>query len=70
MKSRMIIQPPLGDETEPLLAQALSLITGAPVKKSGIKLSENFESLGPVYQNWMEKEGVMVNDMVKLPIKK
>jgi carboxyl-terminal processing protease len=33
---------PLGDETEPLLAQALSLITGAPVKKIRDKTFRKF----------------------------
>ncbi len=58
---------PLGNEAEPLLAKALSLITGSVVKSTR-KLPEQFKSVGPVYENWMEKEGIFINDM-KLPKK-
>ena len=59
---------PLGDPTEPLLAQALSLITGS-ITKSAKKLPGQFKSLGPVYENWMEENGIMINDKVELPKK-
>ncbi len=51
---------PLGDETEPLLAQALSLITSS-VAKSTKKLPEQYKSVGPVYESWIDK-GIFIND--------
>ena len=56
---------PLGDITEPLLAQAISLITGSTVK-SATKLPA-FEAFGPVYENWMERDGLMIDDLTELP---
>ena len=56
---------PLGDQSEPLLAKAIELITGV-TKKSTAKLPESFISAGRSYDNWLEKEGVMIQDGVDL----
>jgi len=59
---------PHGDVTEPLLAKAIDLITGS-ITKSSKKLPEQFDRIAPFYENWMEREGIMINDLVKLPEK-
>ncbi len=50
---------PLGDESEPLFAQAISLITAIPIKKSTMAVS-GFASLGYWYSSKLKKDGIMV----------
>ncbi len=50
---------PLGDQTEPLLAKAISLITGITAKASHSP-SMNFKTVEKIYDSRLEKEGMMV----------
>lgn len=60
---------PLGDETEPLLAKALELIDGVPVKTSKV-LPEIYKNTKPGFENWMDKEGAMIQKELPSLIKK
>jgi len=50
---------PLGDQTEPLFAKAISLITGVPAKAKASS-AVNFAPVAKIYDNRLEKEGMMV----------
>jgi carboxyl-terminal processing protease len=54
---------PLGETSEPLLAKALELIYGAPAKKS-ISDTE-YHTIDILYENSLQKEGMMVLDAIK-----
>lgn len=54
---------PLGDENEPLLAKALEVITGIPVKSTPVSFSNKPFSL--FYEHWFERDGMMISNRIK-----
>ncbi len=56
---------PLGDESEPLFAKAIELITGSTAKSAVAELPENLKLHKIVYQNSFEEAGLMINDTWK-----
>jgi C-terminal processing protease CtpA/Prc len=59
---------PHGDESEPLLAKALEIVTGT-VTKSTQKFPEKYVSIGTSNDGSFEKDGIMILDNFKLPEK-